>query len=112
METAPGFSLSAAAAARVAALSASRGGAPLRVSVSGGGCSGFRYGFELDECGALGDDVSVSRDGATVVVDPASMELLAGAELVWEESLMGSRIGVRNPGATSSCGCGASFSVD
>ncbi len=76
-----------------------------------GGCSGFQYRFELDG-ERQPDDVLIERDRALVVVDPASLDLLAGAELDFTEALMGSHFAVRNPNATSACGCGTSFSVD
>ena len=82
----------------------------LRVAVTGGGCSGFQYNFALDEA-QLDEDLVVEKDGARVLIDPASMDLLAGAELDYAEALMGSHFAVRNPNAASSCGCGTSFSV-
>ena len=86
-------------------------GLKLRVSVSGGGCSGFKYEFGLDA--ALNDDDRVfERDGQKVVVDTTSLEFLTEAELDFKEDLMGSYFAVGNPNAKSSCGCGASFSVD
>ena len=76
-----------------------------------GGCSGFQYRFEL-AAGTESDDALIERDGARVVVDPASLDLLAGAELHFSDALMGAHFTVRNPNATSSCGCGTSFSID
>jgi iron-sulfur cluster assembly accessory protein len=106
------FSLSPRAAARIAEIAAGQGVAPaLRVSVLAGGCSGFQYRFELDDA-AQPDDAVVERDGARVLVDPASLDLLAGAELDYTDALMASHFTVRNPNATSSCGCGTSFAVD
>jgi iron-sulfur cluster insertion protein len=107
------FGISERAAHRVAEIVASAGGADqaLRVSVLAGGCSGFQYRFELDGT-RLPDDLVIERAGATVVVDPASLDLLAGAELDFTEELMGAHFAVRNPNATSACGCGTSFSVD
>jgi iron-sulfur cluster insertion protein len=82
----------------------------LRLAVSGGGCSGFQYGFSFDD--AINDDDRVfTRDGATVVIDETSLELLGGAEIDFVEDLVGAAFQVRNPNATSSCGCGNSFSV-
>ena len=83
----------------------------MRVAVLAGGCSGFQYKFELDQ-GAQADDVVVERGGARVLVDPASMDLLAGAVLDYSDALMGAHFVVTNPNATSACGCGTSFSVD
>ena len=82
----------------------------LRVFVTGGGCSGFQYGFTFDEIVA-DDDTAIEKDGVTVVVDPLSYQYLAGAEVDYEEGLQGSKFVVRNPNATSTCGCGSSFSV-
>ena len=76
-----------------------------------GGCSGFQYKFDLDETVAP-DDLVVERGTARVVVDPASLDLLAGGELHYSDELMGSYFMVRNPNATSSCGCGTSFAID
>lgn len=109
---ASGFSLSERAAARIAELAAS---VPevwaLRVSVLAGGCSGFQYRFEFD-AERQPEDIVINRGSARVVVDPTSLDLLAGAELDYTDELMGSHFTVRNPNATSSCGCGTSFSVD
>jgi iron-sulfur cluster insertion protein len=107
------FGVTAAAARRIAALAAKEGkaGQRLRVTVSGGGCSGFKYSFGFD--GALhADDRVFERDGSAVVVDEASLELLDKAEIDYKEDLMGSYFAIQNPNATSSCGCGASFAVD
>ena len=100
------------AAKRVAWLIAQDGrdGLMLRVSVSGGGCSGFQYGFSFDD--ALGDDDrTFERDGVTVVVDEVSLELLNGSQIDFVEDLIGASFQITNPQATSSCGCGASFSI-
>jgi iron-sulfur cluster insertion protein len=80
------------------------------VSVSGGGCSGFQYGFALDERDEEGD-VLVERDGAAVVIDGMSLMYVLGAEIDFVEDLSGSYFRVKNPNASSSCGCGTSFSV-
>ncbi len=104
--------MSAAAAARVAHLLTQdeQAGKRLRVSVSGGGCAGFQYGFDFDD--ALNDDDRLfERDGAEVVVDETSLELLKGSELDYVQNLVGSFFAVNNPNATSSCGCGTSFSL-
>jgi iron-sulfur cluster insertion protein len=85
-------------------------GQNLRIAVSGGGCQGFSYGFSFD--GAVNeDDHSFTRDGATLVVDEVSLDLLAGAEVDFVEDLMGAYFKVTNPNADSTCGCGTSFSV-
>ena len=82
----------------------------LRVSVSGGGCSGFRYGFDFDKQ-INDDDHTFERDGVKIVIDEVSLELLGGSELHYVDDLIGSYFEVRNPNASSSCGCGASFSI-
>jgi iron-sulfur cluster insertion protein len=87
-----------------------RDGLMLRVSVSGGGCSGFQYGFAFDQAVAE-DDRTFARDGVTVVIDEVSLELLAGSTLDFVEDLIGASFQITNPQATSSCGCGASFSI-
>jgi len=107
------FAVSANAARRIAALKAVEGNDALmmRVTVSGGGCSGFKYEFGLDAA-LNGDDKVFERDGQKVVIDTTSLEFVANAELDFKEDLMGSYFAVGNPNAKSSCGCGASFSVD
>jgi len=85
-------------------------GLMLRISVSGGGCSGFQYGFAFDD-NVTGEDRLFERNGAKVVVDETSLELLAGAEIDYVEDLVGASFQIKNPNATSSCGCGNSFSV-
>jgi iron-sulfur cluster insertion protein len=82
----------------------------LRVYISGGGCSGFQYGFMFDESMAE-DDIAVSNDGATLVVDPLSFQYLMGAEVDYTENLQGAQFVIRNPNASTTCGCGSSFSV-
>lgn len=82
----------------------------LRIAVSGGGCSGFQYGFSFDE-ERHDDDVLFEKDGVAVVVDDTSLSLLDGAEIDFVEDLMGASFQVRNPNAASSCGCGNSFSI-
>ena len=84
--------------------------AALRISVKGGGCSGFQYVFDIEKARA-DDDFVVDRDGATVLVDPVSLELIKGSELDFVDDLMGQSFRVKNPNATASCGCGMSFSV-
>ena len=107
------FSISSRAAARINEIVAGvhTGADKLRVAVLAGGCSGFQYKFELDGS-ATEEDLVVERDGATVLVDRASIDLLAGAELDFVDKLMGAHFAVRNPNATSACGCGTSFSTD
>ena len=102
----------AAAAAKVAALIREEGnaGLKLRVYISGGGCSGFQYGFEFDENQAE-DDLALQRDGVTLLVDPLSLQYLVGAEVDYTESLHGAQFVIRNPNAKTTCGCGSSFAV-
>ncbi len=82
----------------------------LRVTVSGGGCSGFQYGFGFDD-EIRTDDRVFERDGVKVVIDEASLDLMGGAEIDFVEDLIGASFQIRNPNATASCGCGSSFSV-
>lgn len=85
-------------------------GMMLRVYVTGGGCSGFQYGFAFEES-ANADDLRVERSGVVLLVDPMSLQYLGGAEIDFEDDLEGARFIIRNPNATSTCGCGSSFSV-
>ena len=100
------------AARRIASLKAQEqaDNAFLRIAVSGGGCSGFQYGFTFDDQ-RNEDDVVFERDGIAVVVDDVSLGLLSGAEIDFVEDLMGASFQIRNPNAASSCGCGNSFSI-
>lgn len=82
----------------------------LRVFITGGGCSGFQYGFSFDENINDGDTV-IDKDGVEILVDPMSFQYLAGAEIDYVESLEGARFVIRNPNAQTTCGCGSSFSV-
>ena len=82
---------------------------PLRVGVDGGGCSGFQYDIRLDD--AAPDDLVLEKDGAKVLVDPVSLPFLTNAVIDFTDELIGARFVVQNPNATSSCGCGTSFSV-
>jgi iron-sulfur cluster insertion protein len=82
----------------------------LRIYVTGGGCSGFQYGFAFDD-DAKADDIRVDRGPLTVLVDAMSLQYLMGAEIDFEDSLEGARFVIRNPNAASTCGCGSSFSV-
>lgn len=110
------FALTERAARRITEIAAQIGtdagqGKPLRVAVLAGGCSGFQYKFEMP-AEPQPDDLVIEHGAAKVVVDPASLDLLAGSELDYTDELMGSHFAVRNPNATSACGCGTSFSVD
>jgi iron-sulfur cluster insertion protein len=103
--------LSAAAARRIGAIGAQEGRqVMLRVSVEGGGCSGFQYRFDLVDR-AEDDDVVVERDGARALVDVVSLALLKGSEIDFVDELVGAQFQIRNPNAKSSCGCGVSFSI-
>jgi len=82
----------------------------LRVFVSGGGCSGFQYGFTFDETVGEGD-TKVEKSGVTLLIDPMSFQYLVGAEIDYTEGLEGAQFVIRNPNATTTCGCGSSFSV-
>ena len=82
----------------------------LRVFVSGGGCSGFQYGFTFDEVVNEGD-TAVEKGGVTLLIDPMSFQYLVGAEIDYTEGLEGAQFVIRNPNATTTCGCGSSFSV-
>ncbi|MFO1184159.1 MAG: iron-sulfur cluster insertion protein ErpA [Bauldia sp.] len=107
---APDVTLTARAAQRIARIVAEQGAAALRVSVSGGGCSGFRYDFAFERSRGT-DDLAVERDGATVLIDPVSLAYLGGAEIDFVDELLGQSFQVKNPNATASCGCGTSFTV-
>jgi iron-sulfur cluster assembly accessory protein len=110
MRDAP-ITLSSAAAARLQALAAHGGAAPkLRVSVKGGGCSGFQYEFELVEAAAPGDLV-IEQDGSAALVDDVSVPFLKGSVIDFIDELSGAEFKIRNPNARSSCGCGVSFSI-
>ena len=102
----------AAAARKVHELIAEEGNAALklRVYISGGGCSGFQYGFTFDEAQAE-DDFALEREGVTLVCDPLSLQYLTGAEIDYSENLNGSQFVIRNPNAKTTCGCGSSFST-
>ncbi|KXB31945.1 iron-sulfur cluster insertion protein ErpA [Dechloromonas denitrificans] len=85
-------------------------GLKLRVFVTGGGCSGFQYGFTFDE-EVNEDDTTMEKNGVTLLIDPMSYQYLLGAEIDYSEGLEGSQFVIRNPNATSTCGCGSSFSA-
>lgn len=111
MDNSPNIDLTPSAAARVAAIAARQAKpAILRLSVEGGGCSGFQYIFGLAE-GVEPDDNIATRDGVRLVVDSVSLDLVAGAQVDYVESLGGAAFKVSNPNAASGCGCGSSFSV-
>jgi iron-sulfur cluster assembly accessory protein len=107
----PEIGLTPSAAARIAAIATKQGKpAILRLSVEGGGCSGFQYKFELAEAGEA-DDAIAETDGVRLLVDPVSLDLVRGASVDFVESLGGAAFRVTNPNAASGCGCGTSFSV-
>ena len=111
MDSAPEVTVSARAAKRLAEiLRAEPQPAMLRVAVTGGGCSGFQYNFELDGVKAE-DDLVVERDGAVVLIDAMSLDFLKGAEIDFADDLIGTSFKINNPNAQSSCGCGTSFSI-
>ena len=85
-------------------------GTLLRVSVEGGGCSGFQYKFDVERAQA-DDDIAVARDGATVLIDSVSLQYLAGSEIDFVDDLIGASFKVNNPQAKASCGCGTSFTL-
>lgn len=108
---APAVTLSPAAAGRVAAIAARQAKpAILRLAVDGGGCSGFQYRFDLAE-EPLEEDTVSETDGVRLVVDPVSLDLVAGCTVDFVESLGGAAFKVENPNATAGCGCGSSFAV-
>lgn len=102
----------AAAAGKVGELIAEEGNPALklRVYISGGGCSGFQYGFTFDEDRAE-DDLAIEKDGVLLLVDPLSLQYLTGAEVDYTESLTGAQFVIRNPNAKTTCGCGSSFAI-
>jgi iron-sulfur cluster assembly accessory protein len=91
-------------------LSSEQEPAVLRVSVEGGGCSGFQYRFDIQRA-AETEDVVIARDGATVVIDPVSLQYLAGSKIDFADELIGAAFKIENPNATASCGCGTSFAL-
>ena len=111
-ETSAVISVTESAARKVKALIQDEGNEALklRVYVTGGGCSGFQYGFTFDENINEGD-TAVEKDGVTFVVDPMSYQYLVGAELDYKEDLQGAQFVIRNPNASTTCGCGSSFSI-
>jgi len=110
IESAP-VRLTERAARRIAEILKDEAGASmLRVAVTGGGCSGFQYDFCLDDHRAQ-DDLLIARDGAMVLIDSVSLDFLKGAEIDFVDEMIGAAFRINNPNATSSCGCGTSFSV-
>jgi iron-sulfur cluster insertion protein len=101
-----------AAASKVRALIEEEGNPDLklRVFVSGGGCSGFQYGFTFDEV-TNEDDTAMEKNGVTLLIDPMSYQYLVGAEIDYQEGLEGAQFVIKNPNAQTTCGCGSSFSV-
>ena len=100
------------AAAKVADLIAEEGNPELklRVFVQGGGCSGFQYGFSFEEA-SQEDDTAMQKNGVTLLIDPMSYQYLVGAEIDYQENVEGAQFVIKNPNATSTCGCGSSFSA-
>jgi len=111
-EGADPLNISASVISKVSAMLAEEGdpNLKLRIFVTGGGCSGFQYGFAFDDENKP-DDVVVEKEGLRVVVDAMSLQYMVGAEIDYEDRLVGSRFVIRNPQASSTCGCGSSFSV-
>lgn len=109
---APGtVTVSAAAAKRIGEIAAGEARPVcLRISVEGGGCSGFQYKFDL-VAEAAADDLVIERDGARVLIDPVSLDYMAGSEVDFVDDLIGASFKIKNPQATSGCGCGTSFSL-
>jgi iron-sulfur cluster insertion protein len=110
-DTLPGITVTESAAARIREiLSKGAAGEFVRLAVNAGGCSGFSYDFKVDATREP-DDRLFGAEGAGLVVDPASLELLAGCEVEFVETLAGSHFAVKNPNAISGCGCGTSFAI-
>jgi iron-sulfur cluster insertion protein len=107
----PAMDFTDSAAIKVGAMIAEEGNQALklRVYISGGGCSGFQYGFTFDE-EVNDDDTQVEKNGVTVLIDPTSLQYLKGAEIDYKDDLSGSQFVIRNPNASTTCGCGSSFS--
>ncbi len=104
--------ISGKAVSRIAELLANKDNSNLmlRVYIQGGGCSGFQYGFQFDE-NQQEDDITVEQDSIKVLIDMLSLQYLSGAEIDYKDDLMGSRFLVNNPNASTTCGCGSSFSI-
>ena len=108
----PRFRVTPGAAAQVAEIARRQGkpAAGLRVSVSAGGCSGFQYGFTFDEI-TNDDDTTMTKNGVSLLIDAMSYQYLVGAEIDYKEDLQGAQFVIKNPNATTTCGCGSSFSA-
>lgn len=108
----PSIVLTERAAARVAEILEKKNPAPkyLRVTINGGGCNGFSYNFSFEDTWNP-DDMTIEKNGVTVVIDSASYDLMKGSTIDYEETLEASQFVIKNPNATSSCGCGNSFSI-
>lgn len=104
------FTDSAAEKVRELILEEDNSGLKLRVFIQGGGCSGFQYGFTFEE-DQQGDDTAVEKDGVTLLIDPMSLQYLSGARIDYKEDLEGARFIINNPNASTTCGCGSSFSA-
>ena len=106
------INVSQSAASKISELLSEEGkaGSGLRVFVQGGGCSGFQYGFTFDENSEEGD-TRVQNGGVTLLIDPMSIQYLAGAEIDYREDIEGAQFVIRNPNAATTCGCGSSFSM-
>jgi iron-sulfur cluster assembly accessory protein len=108
----PTVTLSDSAARRIARiLAAEPAGTSLRVSVEGGGCSGFQYRYDLVREEPAADDVMLARDGAKVLIDAVSLDYMSGSEIDFVDDLIGQSFQIKNPHAVASCGCGTSFSI-
>ena len=106
-----GITVSERAARRIGEILKSEpSGTMLRVSVEGGGCSGFQYKFDMERAKA-DDDLVINRDGAVVLIDPVSVNYMTGSEIDFVDDLIGASFKVKNPQAKASCGCGTSFSL-
>ncbi len=108
-----GFSLTDSAAARINKLKSkeSKPNLRFRITVKGGGCSGFQYEFDLDDAAPTPSDMVFEKDGAAVVIDDVSLGIIAGSQLDYTEDLAHAGFEIKNPNATAKCGCGNSFSV-
>jgi iron-sulfur cluster assembly accessory protein len=110
-DPAPTISMTENAAKRISAIVAKEAaGSALRVSVNGGGCSGFSYAFDIDAA-VQADDMIIERDGVKILIDSVSQEYMKGATIDFVDDLMGQSFRINNPMATSGCGCGTSFSL-
>jgi len=110
MNQAGNITMTERAARRIGEILKSEPGAMLRLSVLGGGCSGFQYKFDMERAKA-DDDLVIARDGAVILIDPVSVGYMAGSEIDFVEDLIGASFKVKNPQATASCGCGTSFAL-